>query len=113
MLTWPHPHCQPFRDLLAHKKLLPYLNTMLGRGWHSDHSPFMIAGGCDTREAKGIPLDEAGGSLHGSTARHFDGTQFYSFSNGEMRSGLVVCAFQLADTNEGDGGFGIVPGSRE
>ena len=73
----------------------------------------MIAGGCDTREAKGIPLDAAGGSLHGSTARHFDGTQFYSFSNGEMRSGLVVCAFQLADTKEGDGGFGIVPGSRE
>ena len=73
----------------------------------------MIAGGCDTREAKGIPLDEAGGSLHGSTARHFDGTQFYSFSNGEMRSGLVVCAFQLADTNEGDGGFGIVPGSHK
>ena len=27
MLTWAQPHCQPFRDLLAHRKLLPYLNT--------------------------------------------------------------------------------------
>src|SRR5581483_5905281 len=37
MLTFEEPHCQPFRDLLAHPKLLPYLNTMLGRGWRLDH----------------------------------------------------------------------------
>ncbi len=29
MLGWPLPHSQPFRDLLAHPKLVPYLNTIL------------------------------------------------------------------------------------
>ena len=33
MLTWQQPHCQPFRDLLAHPKLVKYMNTMMGRGW--------------------------------------------------------------------------------
>ena len=61
MLGWPRPHSQPFRDLLAHPKLLPYLNTILGPGWcvpsarciahhlnllllirRMDHSPFML-----------------------------------------------------------------------
>ena len=42
MLGWPLPHSQPFRDLLAHPKLVPYLNTIFGRGWRMDHSPFML-----------------------------------------------------------------------
>lgn len=29
MLTWDQPWCQPFRDLLAHKNILPYLNAGL------------------------------------------------------------------------------------
>ena len=33
LLSFPQPHCQPFRDLLCHVKLIPYLNTLLGRGW--------------------------------------------------------------------------------
>ena len=44
MLTWDQPHCQPFRDLLAHVKLIPYLDTLFGRGWKMDHSPFMLTG---------------------------------------------------------------------
>ena len=36
-LTWEHPWCQPFRDLLAHPKVIPYLNTLMGRGWKLDH----------------------------------------------------------------------------
>ena len=39
MLTWDKPWCQPFRDILAHRKLVPYLNTFFGRGWKLDHSP--------------------------------------------------------------------------
>ena len=31
MLEWDKPHSLPFRDLLAHKKLIPYLNTFFGR----------------------------------------------------------------------------------
>ena len=33
MLEWPKPHCDPFRELLAHPKSLPYLNTQFGQGW--------------------------------------------------------------------------------
>ena len=32
MITWEQPWCQPFRDLIAHRKLIPYLNTLMGRG---------------------------------------------------------------------------------
>jgi hypothetical protein len=35
MLEWPQPYCQPFRDLLAHPKSLPYLNTQFGQGWRT------------------------------------------------------------------------------
>ena len=42
MLEWEKPHCLPFRALLAHKKLIPYLDALFGRGWRMDHSPFML-----------------------------------------------------------------------
>jgi hypothetical protein len=32
MLGWPKPHCDIFRSLLAHPKLVPYLNELLGEG---------------------------------------------------------------------------------
>src|SRR5688572_21861488 len=39
MLAWEHPWCDPFRDLLAHPKARPYLDTLHGKGWRMDHSP--------------------------------------------------------------------------
>ena len=33
LLSWPEPHSTPFRRLLAHRNIVPYLNTLLGRGW--------------------------------------------------------------------------------
>ena len=103
MLEWAQPHSLPFRALLAHKKLIPYLDTLFGRGWKMDHSPFMLCGG------KG----SAGLILHGSTARHFGGATYYTYANDQMRCGMIVCSFQLADTNEGDGGFCCIPGSHK
>ena len=29
MLEWEQPWCEPFRDLLAHRKIIPYLNLSL------------------------------------------------------------------------------------
>jgi hypothetical protein len=29
MLEWEHPWCEPFRELLAHPKAIPYLDTIL------------------------------------------------------------------------------------
>lgn len=114
MLTWEQPHCQSFRNLLAHSKLIPYMNTFFGRGWKLDHHPFMITGDMHTKTGKTSQAanfhEGGGGTMHGSTARHFNGSQYYTYANGQMRNGMIVAAFQLRDINEGDGGFGLIPG---
>ena len=103
MLEWENPHCLPFRDLLAHRKLIPHLDTLFGRGWKMDHSPFMLCGG---RGSQGL-------ILHGATSRVFNGSQYYSYTNDQMRCGMIVCQFQLADVKEGDGGLCVIPGSHK
>ncbi len=103
MLTWPQPWCRPFRDLLAHPRAIPYLNTIFGRGWKLDHRPGCIM----ARKGKG------GHGLHGNTSRIFDGAQFYNCTNGHIRTGLTVFQYQLADINPGDGGITVIPGSHK
>ena len=103
MLEWPTADAQPFRELLAHPKVVPYLNTILGRGWRMDHSPFLLT------STAGFEGQVGGGmSVHGSTAIQHHGGSYYHYANGQMRSGMLVCAFQLTDMAEGDGGFGVV-----
>ena len=103
MLNWPKPHCQPFRELIVHPKAIPYLNTMHGRGWRLDHSPFILTSDNDTE----------GLVIHGSTNRRFDGAQYYTYRNGQMRCGMVVLQYQLTDVEEGDGGLCVIPGSHK
>ena len=103
MLEWEKPHCLPFRDLLAHRKLIPHLDTLFGRGWKMDHSPFMLCGG---RGSQGL-------IIHGATSRVFNGSQYYSYTNDQIRCGMIVCQFQLADVKEGDGGLCVIPGSHK
>ena len=103
MLNWPKPHCQPFRELIVHLKAIPYLNTMHGRGWRLDHSPFILTSDDDTE----------GLVIHGSTNRRFDGAQYYTYRNGQMRCGMVVLQYQLTDVEEGDGGLCVIPGSHK
>src|SRR4051812_895344 len=67
-----------------------------------DHAPFMLCGGAG---AEGL-------ILHGPGHR-FDGSQYYTFKNGEMRCGMIVCQFQLANQNAGEGGFCCIPGSHK
>ena len=103
MLTWNQPHCQPFRDLLAHRKLIPYLDTLHGRGWKLDHEPFMLTGN------KGME----GLTLHGTTNVYFNGSRFYAYSNSQIRCGLLVVQYALHDQKTGDGGLCVVPGSHK
>lgn len=102
MLTWEHPWCDPFRELLAHPKAIPYLDTILGRGWRMDHSPFLLQ---STAGAEGLILHDGG--------YRFSGPTYYHYKNGQIRCGMIVLQFQLADVNEGDGGFCCVPGSHK
>lgn len=102
-LTWPHPYCDPFRTLLAHPRLVPYLNEMLGRGWRMDHWPQLFHA---WKGAEGLVL-------HGLGQSTFVGTAYYAYANGTMRSGMVALEYMLTDVNEGDGGFCIIPGSHK
>ena len=102
MLTWERPWCDPFRELFAHPKAIPYLDTMLGRGWRMDHAPFMLCGG---EGAEGL-------KLHGP-GHNFDGSQYYVYKNGMMRCGMIVFQYQLADVIAGQGGFCCIPGSHK
>ena len=103
MLTWPKPWCQPFREIIVHKKAIPYLNAIHGRGWRLDHSPFILTADMDTE----------GLILHGSTNHQFFGAAYYIYTNGQMRCGMVVLQYQLADVEEGDGGLCVIPGSHK
>ncbi len=103
MLSWPKPWCNPFRDIVVHPKLLPYLNTIHGRGWRLDHQPFILTADKGTEGLR----------LHGPGMVNFDGSQYYIYTNGQMRCGMVVFQFQLADVNEGDGGLAVIPGSHK
>ena len=42
MLGWEKPWSQPFQELLAHPKIVPYLNEILGVGFRMDHNPGLI-----------------------------------------------------------------------
>ena len=103
MLTWEPPWCQPFRDLLAHRKLIPYLNTLMGRGWKLDHGVDVLT---STAGAEGL-------RLHGSGNVTFNGSRFYAYQNGTMRCGLIVCQYYLTDVNPGGGGLCVIPGSHK
>ena len=35
-LTWPHPHCEPFRRMIAHPPLCRRLSWILGEGFRLD-----------------------------------------------------------------------------
>lgn len=103
MLTWDQPWCQPFRELLAHQKLIPYLNTMMGRGWKLDHDIDVLT---SKKGAQGTPF-------HGNSTGMFTGSTYYMYDDGRMRSGLIVCQFYLTDVNPNDGGLALIPGSHK
>ena len=103
MLGWDEPWCLPFRRMLTHPKLIPYLNEIMGRGFRMDHSMFLLW----------MDKGAEGCTLHGSSGPHFDPNQYYIFRDGRMHNGLSVASIQLTDVNPGDGGFALIPGSHK
>ncbi len=103
MLTWEQPWCRPFREVLANPRIIPYLNTLLGRGWKMDHSPFIFTSAAGTEGLR----------LHGYGQAEYNGSRSYHYQNGAMRCGLINCQYQLSDVNPGDGGLCVIPGSHK
>jgi ectoine hydroxylase-related dioxygenase (phytanoyl-CoA dioxygenase family) len=103
MLQWKKPWCEPFRHMLAHPGVAPYLNGILGEGYRLDHGPSLIAQdeGCE------------GGTLHhgGGEATNF--SLAYFFKDNRIYTGLTVAEYLLADENPGDGGVAVIPGSHK
>lgn len=103
MLGWDQPWCEPFRKMLAHPKITPYLNEILGKGFRMDHNPGLIT----------MRQGTEGHTFHGSSGPGFDPHQYYIFKNERMHCGLTVAAWQFADVNPGDGGLCLIPGSHK
>jgi ectoine hydroxylase-related dioxygenase (phytanoyl-CoA dioxygenase family) len=97
-----------FRELLDNARVLPYLHALVGPHPRLDHEYVDVIRPPKTGAAKG-PI---GTTLHGGGSP-FDPSQYYRFDNGAMHNGLIVVAYNLRDVNEGDGGFGCVPGSHK
>jgi len=106
MLGWPKPDCDPFRALLAHPRLLPYLLELCGPGYRLDHLPLLIS---QNRGSEGFHLH--GGPL--TASGRFNPTLQYRCVNGEFYNSLLAMSVQLTDHNPGDGGFSIVRGSHK
>lgn len=102
MLGWPVPYREPFRRLLVHPVVVSRLNEMSGKGFRLDHGPLLI----------GAVAGAEGHRLHGA-GEPFGPSVWYHQQNGRMYCRGVTVAWQLADVNEGDGGFCIVPGSHK
>ena len=103
LLTLESPWCDAFRSLLAHPRINPYLDVILGKGFRLDHTHSVIV------QEKGCE----GHILHGSTGPAFDPNQYYIVRDGRMHNGLSVVTWQTHDVNPGDGGFCLVPGSHK
>lgn len=91
----------PFRRLVYHPRVLPYLREVLGDGLRLDHeyAIFMKPG------AEGL-------RLHGGGAP-YDPAQYYHYRNERIYCGLTVANFALTDSPPGMGGFACIPGSHK
>jgi hypothetical protein len=102
LLNLPSPWCEPFRRLLAHKAIRPYLNSMLGQGWRLDHNPQCFIA---HKQARGL-------IFHGS-GQHWAGPSFYAHKDGRSWSGMIALQWVLTPVGPGDGGFAFIPGSHK
>jgi hypothetical protein len=103
MLGWERPWCEPFRDILVHPRIQPYLVELLEPGYRLDHGPLLIA----------MHKDEGGHYFHGGAYERQDFSQTYVQQFDSIQCGLTVVEFALADEALGDGGLGVIPCSHK
>ena len=106
VLEWG-PDSRVFKKMLAHPRLVPLFHGILGKGYHMDHLPFVIA---QDKGAEGFQLH--GGTID-CTSGEYNPHLAYTYNHGMIRSALLGCSLVLSDHNAGDGGFCIVPGSHK
>lgn len=107
VLEWGAPDSDVFKSILAHPRLVPLFHGILGKGYHMDHLPFVIA---QDKGAEGFQLH--GGTIDCTTGA-YNPALAYSCHRDTIRSALLGCNVMLTDHNSGDGGFCVVPGSHK
>lgn len=90
----------PYRRLIDHPKIVPYLLELIDAKFRLDHEYCIFM-----REG------DAGGSLHGGEGH--EGDHWYKYRDGRMKNGLCVFTFFLAPAGPGDGGFVCIPGTHK
>ena len=101
MLTWEKPHCEVFRNMIAHPRFAPYLEELLGPGFRLEATNIITM----DEGAEGFWFHE-GGEPH-------DRSRGFLYRSGRMFCGMTNLAVQLADVGPKDGGLAFLPGSHK
>ena len=126
MLSWDEPFSTPFRKLLVHPKVKPYLEEICGKGYRMDHMPHVSIAhkGADGQNLHGGAAQRygQGGFLEGCTRQPIllltsascasiseseSSLLTDQYHDGHMYAGMIVCEFVLADEGPGDGGLAV------
>ncbi len=102
LLQLPHPHCRPFRKMLAHPQIVHHLVCMCGKGVRLDHGPQF------NNAIKGTQ----GLLLHGAGHPHRPAVAYHHQSGAGFCNGVTV-TWNLTDCPAAGGGFACVPGSHK
>jgi len=96
-----HRWDEPFRRLLDHPRILPYLVELLGPKLRYDHGHALLM----HRGSKALRLHGGGTPLQPDSS--------YIVKDGRIYNGLVAVSFALVDQLPGQGGFAAIPGSHK
>ena len=106
MLSWENGDAEVFRSVLNHPTLVPYYHALVGKGYRMDHLPLMIQ---QRTGADGFVFHGGRMNPDGSWCQELA----YTCEGGTMYNQLIGVSVALSDTEPGDGGFCILPGSHK
>lgn len=96
-----HRWGEPFRRLVAHPKIVPYLGDLIGPQFRfDDGNVLLMRAGARSRLLHGGPLP-------------FFHHSYYRVLEGRIHNGMFVVSFALSDHRPGEGGFVCLPGSHK
>lgn len=95
---------EPFRGLVGHPRLLPYLTTIIGETFRLDHQYAIVM-----KRGEDITSTH---ELH-SGATPYSPEAYYDFRDGRFCTNLIAVSFALTDAPRGTGGFCCIPGSHK
>jgi hypothetical protein len=101
-ITGPlHTWDAPFRALIDHQRIVPYLNELIGPDVRYDIGQAII-----------MRAGEQYLELHGG-GTPYDPGQYYHYADGRSHNGLLVVSYALSTADPGEGGFAAIPGSHK